>query len=172
RNPRFAGSPNFPTEMYNNVIYDWGFFSSYGGEEGRYNLLNNYYKAGPSTYKNVRNSVFLDVSENTRIFIEGNVMHGYPEVTEDNWKGVGGLANPASKLTSPVQMPQLATVESAEVAYERVLAEAGAILPRRDAIDARIVREVRDGTGRHINSQKEVGGYLEFEQAVSTLADD
>ena len=172
RNPRFAGSPNFPIDMYNNVVYNWGFFSTYGGEEGRYNLRNNYYKAGANTYENARNQVFLGVSENTRIFIDGNYMHGYPEVTLDNWKGVGDVANSDSILTEPVTMPQLATVEPAEEAYESVLEGAGAILPRRDAVDARIVQDVINGTGRHINSQSEVGGYLEFDQIISTLVDD
>lgn len=172
RNPRFAGSPNFPTDMYNNVIYNWGFFSSYGGEEGMYNLRNNYYKYGPSTYRTVRDQVFVGVSENTRIFIGGNVMDGSAEVTADNWLGVGEVANPASKLSSPVEMPNPAIPESAELAYERVLAEAGAVLPRRDAIDARVVQEVRSRSGRHINSQKEVGGYLEFAETASDLVDD
>lgn len=172
RNPRFAGSPNFPTDMYNNVIYNWGFFSSYGGEEGMYNLRDNYYKYGPSTYRPVRDQVFVGVSENTRIFIGGNVMDGSAEVTADNWLGVGEVANPASKLSSPVEMPNPAIPESAELAYESVLAGAGAILPRRDAIDARVVQDVRSRSGRHINSQKEVGGYLEFAKVESTLADD
>ncbi|KRE98518.1 hypothetical protein ASG89_05825 [Paenibacillus sp. Soil766] len=171
RNPRFAGSPNFPTDMYNNVIYDWGFFSSYGGEQGRYNLRNNYYKFGPSTYRNAREMIFLDVSADTRLFVGGNIMHGSPAVTADNWKGVGTLANPASKLNSPVVMPQPVTPESAEDAYAHVLAQAGASVPKRDATDARIVQDVRNGTGRHINSQREVGGYPEFAQAVSTQAD-
>ncbi|MFC0215794.1 pectinesterase family protein [Paenibacillus chartarius] len=172
RNPRFAGSPNFPLDMYNNVIYNWGFFSVYGGEQGRYNLRDNYYKYGPNTYHSVRDMVFLDVSQDTRLFVGGNYMYGSPEVTADNWKGVGALANPESKLSTPVTMPQPAAPEAAEAAYEHVLAQAGAILPRRDAIDARVVQDVMNGTGRHINSQKEVGGYLEFAQTVSTLADD
>lgn len=172
RNPRFAGSPDFPTDMYNNTIYDWGFFSSYGGEQGNYNLRNNYYKYGPSTYRSVRDQVFVGVSADTRIFIDGNVMDGSPEVTADNWKGVGDVANPESVLTEPVQMPNPPVPDSAEAAYEKVLASAGAILPKRDAIDARVVQEVKDRGGRHINSQKEVGGYLEFPENVSTLADD
>ncbi|WP_438444164.1 pectinesterase family protein [Gorillibacterium sp. sgz5001074] len=172
RNPRLAGSPNFPTDVYNNIIYNWGFFSSYGGEQGSYNLRNNYYKFGPNTYRSVRDTLFLDVSAETRLFIGGNYMFGSSEVTADNWKGAGGLANPASKLSSPVAMPQPASPEPAVEAYEQVLAHAGATLPRRDAIDARIVQEVRSGTGRHINSPKEVGGYLEFTQTASALADD
>ncbi|MCM3782319.1 pectinesterase family protein [Neobacillus mesonae] len=172
RNPRFAGSPDFPTDSYNNIIYNWGFFSAYGGEEGNYNLRNNYYKYGPNTYQSVRDQIFLDVSANTRLFIDGNIMDGSPEVTANNWLGVGELANPESKLDSPVLMPNPVNLDSAEIAYERVLEEAGAVLPRRDAIDARVVEEVKNQSGKHINSQKEVGGYLEFEETVSPLADD
>lgn len=172
RNPRLAGSPDFPTEVYNNVIYNWGFFSTYGGEQGNYNLRNNYYKYGPNTYRSVRDRIFLDVSADTRIFVDGNVMDGSPEVTADNWLGVGALANPDSKLDAPVTMPQPSILDSAQLAYDRVIAEAGATLPRRDAIDARVVHETESRTGRHINSQKEIGGYVEFESAVSTLADD
>lgn len=172
RNPRFAGDPNQPTDMYNNIIYDWGFFSSYGGEEGLYNLRNNYYKYGPSTYKSVRDQVFLDVSANTRIFIDGNYMYGSPEVTANNWAGVGAVVNPQSALQTAVEMPYPSVPESAYAAYEQVLSHAGANLPRRDAVDARIVQEVKDGAGRHINSQKEVGGYLDFVETVSSLADD
>jgi hypothetical protein len=39
-----------------------------------------------------------------------------------------------------------------------VLAEAGAVRPKRDAIDLRIVDEVRSGGGRVINAPSEVGG--------------
>lgn len=172
RNPRFAGSPDFPTDFYNNVIYNWGFFSAYGGEQGNYNLRNNYYKYGPNTYRSVRDQVFLGVSADTRIFIDGNVMDSSPEVTADNWLGVGDVANPESKLNSPVIMPNPVNPDSAELAYDRVLEEAGAVLPQRDAIDARVVEDVKSRSGRHINSQREVGGYLQFEDAVSELADE
>src|SRR5690606_15191445 len=43
--------------------------------------------------------------------------------------------------------------------YENVLTSAGAILPVRDAVDSRILEEIRTGTGRIINSQNDVGGW-------------
>lgn len=173
RNPRLAGAPGYLLEMYNNVVYNWGFFSAYGGEQGNYNLINNYFKPGPNTYGNARSMLFLDVAPETRLYADGNMMDGDPAVTADNWSGIGTLADPASRLSSPVVMPNGtgSSVEAADVAYDRVLAEAGATLPRRDAVDARIVHETSSGTGKHINSQKEVGGYPEFAETSSTLAD-
>jgi hypothetical protein len=41
----------------------------------------------------------------------------------------------------------------------RVLANAGARPWDRDAVDRRIVQEVRHGTGRVIDDEKDVGGY-------------
>lgn len=40
-------------------------------------------------------------------------------------------------------------IQSAEDAYQSVLNNAGAILPRRDSTDHRVVQDVRKGTGRH-----------------------
>ena len=60
--------------------------------------------------------------------------------------------------TRPFSVAPVAT-DSAEAAYDRVLAQAGATKPFRDAVDARIVQSVRDGTGRQIDSQSEVGGW-------------
>jgi hypothetical protein len=41
----------------------------------------------------------------------------------------------------------------------RVLANTGARPWDRDALDRRIVQDVRDGTGRVIDDEKDVGGY-------------
>lgn len=40
-------------------------------------------------------------------------------------------------------------------------------LPRRDAVDVRIVRETQDGTGRIIKWVKDAGGWPEFPSATS-----
>ncbi|MEQ1676480.1 MAG: pectate lyase, partial [Chitinophagaceae bacterium] len=57
RNPRFDGIRNAPEENVdyrNNVIYNWGSNTIYAGEGGYYNIVNNYFKYGPSTSKSVR----------------------------------------------------------------------------------------------------------------------
>ncbi|MDP3683412.1 MAG: pectate lyase, partial [Ignavibacteria bacterium] len=60
RNPRFNGArtkTTFETELVdfqNNVVYNWGINSSYGGEKGKYNITGNYYKAGAFSHNKKR----------------------------------------------------------------------------------------------------------------------
>ena len=48
---------------------------------------------------------------------------------------------------------------NAQSAYAAVLQTVGASLPRRDAVDRRIVAEVRQRKGSIIDSQEQVGGW-------------
>ena len=168
------------TDVRNNIIYDWGQTNSaYGAEPYSYNSVtfnpsylnwvNNYYKYGPGTADKLKSRIF-DVSNSTdtsinpsgvksNFYISGNYVYGYPTVTANNWSGVNNSAM-AIQLSSPIDMGdyELTETQTAEEAYETVLNEAGATLPRRDAVDARIVADVRNQTGRIINNANEVGG--------------
>jgi hypothetical protein len=53
-----------------------------------------------------------------------------------------------------------------------VLAQAGATAPRRDAIDARIVADVGNGTGSIIDSPEQVGGYSAYVGGDAPLDSD
>lgn len=167
RNPAFDSTAGNSHDFRNNVVYNWGHFASYGGKGAVTNLINNYYKPGPAT-ENVR---FMNAETTGSYYIDGNIMDGYPEFTADNWAGVHKYPD-YTKLDAPADFPNPLPTQTAEEAYAAVLDRAGATLPRRDAVDARIVSDVIHRTGTHINSQNEVGGYPEFEQAVSPLADD
>jgi hypothetical protein len=87
-----------------------------------------------------------------RAYVNGNVMEGYPEITKDNWNGgvqVEEMKNTGEytdniKWNTPLPMPSI-TVLSATEARKYVLANAGATLPRRDAVDTRIVKQVTTG---------------------------
>ncbi|MBK6656633.1 MAG: hypothetical protein IPG43_00085 [Proteobacteria bacterium] len=48
-----------------------------------------------------------------------------------------------------------------------VLTDAGASLPRRDAIDARIIEDVKQQRGRIIDSPRQVGGYASVQPAAA-----
>ncbi|MDR0845548.1 MAG: pectate lyase [Tannerella sp.] len=197
RNPRFCGAryheSTKETEMAdfrNNVIYNWGFNSSYAGENGRYNMVNNYYKPGPATQKDVQDRIleawqskdYGGFHDFGRFYINGNVMEGTPEVTADNWKGVDyklfierehiDQTQPKDdslfqRCSSPQPFEYVITTQhTAEQAYAAVLQQGGANL-FRDAIDKRIVNEVLNGTFTYgdkgmIDSQTQVGGWTEL----------
>lgn len=170
RNPRFAGSSTYPAgafetcDFHNNVIYNWGLYTVYGGEGGRYNLVNNYYKYGPSTGNNTKYRI-VNIDSNATLayakyYLSGNYVDGSPNNTANNWLGVqmksGKLSDTGrSKVSTPWALPPLNT-EPALDAFNSVLDKAGAVLPKRDTLDDRIVNNVRNRTGRIIDVQ---GGF-------------
>jgi len=207
RNPRFCGAryheKTKETELAdfrNNVIYNWGFNSSYAGENGKYNIVNNYYKPGPATQTNVRSRIleawqskdmngFHDFG---RFYIAGNIMEGSPSVTVDNWKGVDykcfiereGIDRSMHGNDSLYQRCRsiqpfeytMITQHTAQEAYDAVLQHAGASLVR-DAIDRRIIEEVRNGSFTYgnkgmIDSQSQVGGWPELASSPAPVDSD
>jgi hypothetical protein len=195
RNPRFCGKRYHEktkeieiADFRNNVIYNWGFNSSYAGENGQYNIVNNYYKPGPATQKSVRCRIleawqskdgngFHDFG---KFYVAGNIMDGNPDVTNNNWNGVDYKSyNEKEKIDQShlktdswfhrcsSEQPfehVITTQHTAAQAYEAVLQQSGASHVR-DAIDKRIVDEVYNGTFTYgdkgmIDSQEQVGGWL------------
>lgn len=154
RNPRFAGlcRPDFR----NNVIYDWVSAAGYG-DLRTLNYVGNYVKPGPSTtQKPPRFIQGESVPLPGAVFIEGNVLEGNAEATRDNRLGTG---YEAEVFTDRVHSSASVKTQPAEAAFKTVLEQAGAIHPKRDPVDTRLVQEVRDGTGHVIRYEKEVGGY-------------
>lgn len=89
RNPRFSGDGDCENVDYrNNVIYNWGFNSAYGGEGGRINMVANYYKYGPATESDCKRRIFeISDPENSKWYIADNFVYGFPAITADNWNG-------------------------------------------------------------------------------------
>lgn len=147
-------------DFRNNVFYNWG-----GGYSGAnhdtnsitmYNFVNNYYKRGPNS---TGNFAFREECPYAKAFFAGNLMNGVEP--KDPWSLVDARINrtvyeSTYKQSEPFPAGFIST-EPAAVAYERVLAEAGA--HPRDEVDARVADEVLYGRGRIINSQDEVGGW-------------
>jgi pectate lyase len=154
----------------NNVIYNSG--SAYGGETDDFNYVGNYYRLGPSKL-NAAGTIFDVWAEDARMYIAGNVVEGFAGVSRDNVRGVTFRKRDAKTVL--VEKPfEVAPVkhDSAETAFARVLKEAGATLPKRDAVDARIVADVENRTGAVINSQADVGGWPELKSAEAPADTD
>jgi pectate lyase len=166
RTPRFDGIRNAPEEFVdyrNNVIYNWVQNNVYGGEGGNYNIVNNYYKYGPSTNKNVKSRIVNPGKTETipfgKFYVDGNYVDGSLDVTKNNFLGVV-LSNGSDEdkkkalVTQPKQFAAV-TTHAATEAYDLILQKAGAS-HMRDTLDQRIINEVKNRTGRIIDVQ---GGY-------------
>lgn len=185
RNPRFGGGTVEADDndhiaqfdVRNNVIYNWGFNTAYGGGRSKVNYVFNYVKAGNGTREDVKNQL-VDCGEANKpgwFYINGNFMEGNPEVSADNSKGVYVSDESApfttiSDTSFEVKAAESITTDTPQEAYEKVLAKAGATYPRRDAIDARIVSQVKNNTGSFINLESQVGG-LPYTETIVRDAD-
>jgi pectate lyase len=172
RNPRLGdnyGNPPFPVfDVRNNVIYDYGAIASgMTGDHLSANYVANYIRPGPSSNQK-RGPIALTDTAAVIYFVEGNVVEGRDELTKDNARLFDRRQLEGRTLFTlaprPFPAPPVRT-SSAVDALRDVLAGAGATLPRRDSVDARLVREVEQRSGRVIDSQKDVGGWPEYRAA-------
>ena len=165
RNPRFNGTRLGATQEFvdfrNNVIYNWGGNSSYGGEAGTYNIINNYYKYGPSTNKSVKfrivNPTKTDVLDFGKFYVDGNYVDEAPDVTKKNYLGVdmGKGSTEDDKKRSVVNeafTTEECVTQTAKEAYMKILDKVGASF-RRDILDVRIIKDVWNRTGKFIDVQ-------------------
>ncbi|MCR8666784.1 pectinesterase family protein [Aestuariibaculum sp. M13] len=169
RNPRFSGSSttenskNEFVDFRNNVIYNWGENNIYGGEKGTYNVVNNYFKSGPATPKSKQDRIINPSEPYGKFYVDGNYVEGFDAVSNNNWNGGVQCDHPLeTKQDSEIDIADNTSTQSAKEAYEEVLKKAGNSLSR-DAVDARIVHNTREGSANYkngiIDSQNNVGGW-------------
>ena len=206
RNPSIGMGYDF--NFINNVLFNWRHRTLDGGDQSSLvNCINNYYKPGPVTPSGaVGHRIGLPQPSTTqpgpgyqygKWYVTGNYIEGDEAVTADNWAGGVQFKRGGSEEDTPLPgsaavraliakvradkpFPMApVTIQSAQAAYAAVLADAGATLPRRDAVDQRIIEEVRTGkvtyeTGEGIIQEvRDVGGYPDYEgQPVADLGPD
>ncbi len=177
RNPRIGGgSMTDPTsersfatlQVSNNVLYNHGYLPCYGGGFAYTNYINNYVQGGPGTRESLKD-ILIYVGEKNKtggFYVNGNILAGNERITNDNRAGIKEDAPdyvsaepyaPTEDAANPKAFD--VTLVSAADCYEPVLNGAGATFPLRDAVDARVVAQVRSNTGFYINTPDEVGGY-------------
>ena len=149
------------------------------------NFVGNYYKPGPSTPSN---SYFMELSaarsgkslnpNPSRWYFADNVMEGNATATADNWSAIHNnttytiegmksetLVYPSSEYTRLAKCQfddydkYRTPTESAADAYEHVLAKAGTL--NRDAIEERLVNEVRDKLAQYKGTTLNKDGFID-----------
>ena len=182
-------------DIRNNVLFNWRVRTIDGGDAtSLVNVVNNYFKPGPDTpngeirHRVARPDALRDFHESNhpgQWYIAGNYVVGDPKVSADNWDGGVYLDAPPMKHGKGIKDPKAAIAayiargrnakpfpapaidqQSAQEAYKLVLANAGDTLPRRDAVDNRIIEEVRTGKVTYkkgiITNITQVGGYPDY----------
>ena len=180
RNPR-PGNYDFPNtfeqdpnglllDFRNNVIYNWeGSHAGYNADEQsvtRLNYVANYLVPGSNS--RVTGTAYQEGSPNNRGFFASNYYNHV--LAEDPWSVVdfgdwSASQVAAYKQSAPFETGPIVT-QTGPQAYQAVLDRGGASLPKRDAVDRRIVADLVNGTGHIIDSQMEVGGWPELETAA------
>lgn len=167
-------------DIRNNVIYNW-YDDIAEGNISRFQLVNNYYKAGAASVEENIISLCgnpLGINDCQRAYLSGNKMVSNdgeemlnPD-TDDSWKLVSDETQNCAlddiKSREQFFEPYINT-ETADEAYETVVANVGANVPARDYIDSRYIDELvnnkatytgsRSGLPGIIDSQEDAGGY-------------
>ncbi len=156
RNPKVKGIHEFT----NNVVYNWGSGGGYilGDSAGPSyaNIIANYFIAGPETGTTPS---FIRGNLNFNVYADGNledfdrdgILDGLPVHPLDQ--------SPVVPVASRYTYPEVATLLTAQEAYNHVVAYSGASL-YRDAADEYVFTELAShGTvGAHIFNESEMGG--------------
>lgn len=163
-------------DIRNNVVYNWDRRTTDGGAEF-VNFVKNYYKPGPASGRELDelnpDLEAINAFGPQLYYVEGNVMAGV--------HGPEGPAGPFMGVDPKVDLPYTAftrtapffeayvTTQSAEDAYNNVLADVGCNRPRLDDHDTRIINETRNGTFTYrgsvtnrpglIDNQADAGGW-------------
>ena len=182
-----------------NSIYNWGSNSTYGGENGWFNMVNNYYKPGPASkdrkyfldayaYYTKSGTVYAD--KYPEVYMIGNVHTAYPDAKNDvsmvYWHDGSSYANYQSlkmaqfKLSGPKGESVYTTTHSAASSFKLICDYGGASL-RRDAVDKRVCTDALNGnatvtdggngsTGGIIDTPSAVGGWPEYKATSEETA--
>jgi hypothetical protein len=169
RNPRISGIVN--SEVLNNVIYGWGDAAvEFSHDKSITHVFNNYFRAN-SDSSHVEIRLSTGATAETQISVAGNLAYD-PRVGENLFEARTKSPDNFNLSHEPLFVPSNVAMSSAEVAYADVLNYAGVTFPVRDAVDQRIVEDVKSGAGKIINSQDQVGGWPAYQGGNSLLDTD
>lgn len=165
-------------DFKNNVVYNWNIKAIYGGEEGWFNVEDNYFRPGPAT-RNL-DGEWLDISTSPttsmtpgNFYIDDNIY----DVSAVRKGGLDGRRPDCEKIASWKDVYKMKSAEDpfaikvgldsedAEDAYRSVLKGAGAS-KKRDAVDKRIVKEVRRGKATNHGSVTGLPGIIDSENDI------
>lgn len=179
--------PQYVVDFRNNIDYNWSDGGTANFCDSFINCISNIWRPGPMT-----NPAKLPIAlkgglpDMAKGHMEGNIFEEREDLTRDNYaaldfnrwlhRGTGYKyrgTTPADWKVDQAKDLGAATPQTqpAIQAMELVLAQAGASL-HRDAVDSRVIDNVRHRKGKVIDSQKEVGGWPVLKSGKAPLDGD
>jgi len=179
RNPRITFGTT--AELINNIFYNWGGEATIihgvvakkikGGvatmervQAPHINLIRNAWIKGPNTTK--EDEVKLNsLGEGAAIYLRGNAGAERSADTSDGVKETAILAkkgNAAVSTSQPALPSSGAKILSIAETKASILSSAGAITPKRDSVDARVLADFEANQGKIIDTPWQVGGYPNY----------
>ncbi|MBQ9898810.1 MAG: carbohydrate-binding protein [Ruminococcus sp.] len=161
RNFRGKVTDQNAADFTNNIIYDWGYQTTYG-TIGHVNYVNNTLKRGNSTVSGIHYASVSD-NDNFKLYLTGNRIlnkdNTVANAENNNWSAIGYNGSKSQATTESAShfpitvngedVSTAMTCESAADSYEHVIQYAGnGISPtKRTAIDQQCASETKNGTG-------------------------
>jgi len=170
-------APQYVVDFRNNVIYNWSDPGTSNFCDDFINCINNVWCPGPMTNpKKLPIALKGSLPDMAKGYMEGNVFEQREDLTRDNYAALdfhrwlhpgtgykyrGTLAD--WKSAKPADLgANLPATQPAKEAMELVLGRSGSSL-HRDAVDKRLIENVRKRQGKLVDSEKEVGGWPELQ---------
>lgn len=161
-----------------NVIYNYGLYNC-GQVRGRshVNYVGNYYIVGPDGNTTNLSGLLTMKATDQKIYMADNTW-----LRKQSANSAGTLltskssaSETATNLSASVQATKAfdcPEVKSVSDNYNAVLGHAGATQPKRDSVDRRIVSNVRNFTGKIIQTQADVGGWPKYNSGTAPTDSD
>lgn len=163
RNPKSKGV----VQYVNNVVYNWGVCGYVGGHSaGNHaaDVIGNYFIKGPNSSEHFAG----EFKPTDHIFEKGNVidmdldgtLNGKPAKPQDFGSGENA---PTLVHNSSIKPPVEVKLDTAEAAYQKIVASAGCSL-RRDSVDTILIADLTSlgKKGKTIKDPAEMGGFGEI----------
>lgn len=159
-------SEGFYMEFINNVCYNWSGMASGKNHDvncvSSFNLINNYYQAGPNTQEEGYHAWSQGCSK-SHMYIAGNAMNG---VVSENQKELVYIEmeegnEPFDENTYYIERFAHSVTEdirSANDAYDIALESAGCSI-FRDDFDEGVIRSIKENSGKLVNKPEEAAGW-------------
>jgi pectate lyase len=173
RNPEISNVG--PSQLVNNVIYNYETkaisSSDVKGVRVPFAAVANLVQPGPNSSDRHIIELHPMTGAGWSVFASHNIGPYRTTDTQPDSASMTSVDAAFLVASPPFAMP-FVTSSSATDAYGVVLDRAGATFPQRDAVDSRVVNEVRTTTGHLIDDPSQVGGWPSLAAGIAPIDSD